>query len=232
SSSAAPSGCTRSPWCWPWPPAAWWPESAVRWSPCRWSRSPTPSRPICAPTPRRRPPGWPPGPGAPRPSPRPPRRRPPRARPRHHRPGTVPRRTRPADPAGRAGRTRRAVEAQRIRLWARPPRGGRAHSFTRRAARRSSGENGLGVERGGDRLDHRGDLERLRDGVALHAGLAQHLLVRVEAHAAAVDGGDREGPELEVDLVDARVADDVHPQAGAQVAILVVRQQVTGAVED
>ena len=35
--------------------------------------------------------------------------------------------------------------------------------------------------------------------------------------AAAVDRGDGERPQLEVDLLHARVADDVHPQTGAQV---------------
>src|SRR5690606_7515600 len=40
-------------------------------------------------------------------------------------------------------------------------------------------EGRLGVQGGGDRLDDRGDLEGLLDHVALQAGLAEHLLVRV-----------------------------------------------------
>ena len=52
------------------------------------------------------------------------------------------------------------------------------------------------------------------------------------ARLAAVDGGDRQAPQLEVDLVDsAGPADDVHAQAHALVVDVAV-QEMAGAVGD
>ena len=44
------------------------------------------------------------------------------------------------------------------------------------------------------------------------AVLHDFLLVALDAHAAAVDGRDGERPQLEIDLVDARLGHDVHAQ--------------------
>jgi hypothetical protein len=55
------------------------------------------------------------------------------------------------------------------------------------------------------------------------AVLAQHLLVRVHAGAAAVDRRHRQRAQLEAGLVDAGIAHHVHAQAGAQRLVFLVR---------
>ena len=51
---------------------------------------------------------------------------------------------------------------------------------------------------------------------------SDHLLVALHAHAAAVDGRDGERPQLEIDLVHARLGHDVHAQPRRQSGVLVV----------
>src|SRR6185437_3708083 len=78
------------------------------------------------------------------------------------------------------------------------------------------------------RRDARGALYRLRGNIVL----AQGALVRSHATAAAVDGGHGHRGEIEIDLVAAGIGHRVHPQAGAQPAVLVVLDEMQEAVID
>ena len=62
-----------------------------------------------------------------------------------------------------------------------------------------------------DRADSGGGLDML----GLHPVLLELALVAVDSHAAAVHRADREAEQLEIGLVDAGIADDVHPQPSA-----------------
>ena len=80
-----------------------------------------------------------------------------------------------------------------------------ANSVSRNAPKvnREQGSSGqLGLERDGGRLDDRGVADGGLDLFARHARLSQHVLMGVDAHAAAIDGRDGQRPELEIGLVD------------------------------
>src|SRR5690625_5001031 len=88
------------------------------------------------------------------------------------------------------------------------------------------------VDDGGSRMNHGSDTQSVLHAF-LGSPLADHFaLVRIEAHATAVDRGNRQGPELEVELVSTGVADDVHAEPRRQLAVFLVREQVHRAVVD
>jgi hypothetical protein len=60
-------------------------------------------------------------------------------------------------------------------------------------------------------------------------GLSRHMPQPLRSSPSCRDG---RRPQLEVDLVDARIGDDVHPQPRRQGAVLLVLHQVQGAVVD
>jgi hypothetical protein len=62
--------------------------------------------------------------------------------------------------------------------------------------------------------------------------LLQRLLVRGHAHAAAVDRGNRERGQLEIDLVAAGIGHRVHAQTGAQRGVFLVADEVGETVVD
>src|SRR3546814_19638147 len=66
----------------------------------------------------------------------------------------------------------------------------------------------------------------LAGGALLH----HDLLMAVDARAAAVDGGDGEREELEVQRIDARVGDHVHAQLRRHGRIVLLRSQMDEAV--
>jgi LysR family transcriptional regulator, hydrogen peroxide-inducible genes activator len=69
--------------------------------------------------------------------------------------------------------------------------------------------------------DAHGGLDRL----AADAVLAQHLLVRLDAHAAAVHRRNGERPELEIGLLDAGLGQRVHAQARRHRAVVVLADE-------
>src|SRR5690349_19121649 len=88
-----------------------------------------------------------------------------------------------------------------------------------RVSDRGGGQCLAGLYGLADAGDDRGDTQRLEDHLAGHTGLAQGVLVRFQAVLAAVDRRHRERPQLEIGLVDARIADDLHAQSGPQVVV-------------
>src|SRR6185437_488827 len=62
----------------------------------------------------------------------------------------------------------------------------------------SSGDAGLAIESRGDGVHHRGDAYHLLDRLARHAGLAQHLIMRIDAFATTIDRGHGQRPQLEI----------------------------------
>ena len=70
-----------------------------------------------------------------------------------------------------------------------------------------------------------GDAHGGLDRFAADAVLAQHLLVRLDAHAAAVHRRNGERPKLEIGLLDARLGQRVHAQARRHRAVVVLADE-------
>ena len=70
-----------------------------------------------------------------------------------------------------------------------------------------------------------GDAHGGLDRFAADAVLAQHLLVRLDAHAAAVHRRNGERPELEIGLLDAGLGQRVHAQARRHRAVVVLADE-------
>ena len=60
---------------------------------------------------------------------------------------------------------------------------------------------GFGVQDGGQGVNGGGDADGGQDRLFVDAFFAQYILVGIDADAAAVDGGDRQAPQLEIHRV-------------------------------
>ncbi len=88
------------------------------------------------------------------------------------------------------------------------------------------------LQRPCDGVDDRGDADARLDLVGADIVLGEHLVVRIDAHAAAVDRRNRQAEQLEIGLVDARRADDVHAQLGRHRLVVGARGHVGEAIID
>jgi hypothetical protein len=93
------------------------------------------------------------------------------------------------------------------------------------------GQRILGVQHAGDRMHHGGDADGRLHLFLAQAAMQHDLLMRLHAHAAAIDGRDGERPQLEIHLVDAGLGHDVHAQLGRH-GWVVAADQVGEAVID
>jgi Amidase len=89
-----------------------------------------------------------------------------------------------------------------------------------KAGAASGCESFFGVQRHRCRMHHGGDAHSSLHGFLGNAVLQQHLLVRFHAHATAVDGGNRQRPQLEIHLLDPGLRHDVHAQLGGHIGVI------------
>ncbi len=95
-----------------------------------------------------------------------------------------------------------------------------------------AGGYSFGVEDGCQTMNYGRQAHGGQDRFLRHAFVAEHLLVRIDAESAAIDGRDGRAPEFEIYGIDAVSAQNIHAQAGGESGILRIFSQVLEAVID
>src|SRR5690606_35260832 len=85
---------------------------------------------------------------------------------------------------------------------------------------------GFGLDRDRSAVHHGGNAHGALYALLADTTLAHRLLVTEHAARTAVDRGNRERVELEVGLVDSRVADHLHAQPGGHARVLLLADQM------
>src|SRR5665213_386486 len=88
------------------------------------------------------------------------------------------------------------------------------------------------LKRNRNAVEDCGKANRVLHRLALQPAFGEVMLMRLHAHAAAIDRRDGERPQLEIDAVHAGIGDRLHAQPRRQAAILLVADEMGEAVVD